>query len=335
MRLDILKNNPEYHGALVSAGTSTVMVGYAQARIGLRSEGLRAVDKGIAFYQTALEHSADVLAKRYLAVSRMKRGDILLMNGEDVAALREYQQAESALKPLADADPENDLIQADRLRVEYLKARVLIAEHKYAQALPMLKSQATAYDARKRKGGLTPDTSRTGGELFISLGEAYAGSGNPAAALQSFQKASSILNAGASDGQDDDINCDRATAVLKAGDALMVMGRPGEAETTYQAALKMASPFAIPGNNDVPALYPVANASLGSGDAYRALARISRSDSAQLTMAACAAYRKSKDAWDRVPNPAAIDPDGFLSRLPNELDSRLSRCKVEIAPLPK
>ena len=331
MRVDILKTNPEYHNALISAATSTVMVGYMQARLGLRSEGLNTVDRGIAFYQTALQHSKDdVLAQRYLAVSQMKRGDILLMSGEGEAALKEYQKAKILLQPLADADAENELIQADRIRVDYLLSRVLVVGHRYAEGLPSLKAAAAAYDARQSKGGMNPDSSRSAGELFLSLGEAYAGVGKAPEALQSFQKASGILKVGNSDPPEDDMLCEQATTSVKIGDTLMSMHRAGDAKTAYQEGINLVSPRALPENHNVPALYVLANGYLGLGDA---LTRMGDRDDERTkpTADACSAYQKSKNAWTLIPNPSAVNPEGFLSRLPSELDSRLARCAASPA----
>jgi len=332
MRLDILTNNPDYHGALGSAATASIMVGYAQARRGMRAKGLKSIDQGITYYQQALKVSPNPLLQRYLAVAETKRGDIRWMDGDYQAALADYVKAETILKPLADADPEDDLIQGDRIRIDYLKARLLIGSHQYKQALPLLQKAATGNQKYLSKDATNPDPVRESADILISLGEAYAGSGNLAEALRAFQQASTVLAPRENDPLEDDFNCELATALVKTGDTLLAMGNPVAAKKAYRQALDIAIPRATPNYKNVPALYPIANAYLGAGDASLTLARgeSSQQEKQKHLAEACASFQDSKAAWSHVPDPSPISPNGFLSRSPKQLESRLANCPASI-----
>jgi tetratricopeptide (TPR) repeat protein len=309
------------------------MVGYAQARMGMRAEGLKSINQAISYYQSALKTSPNPLLQRYLAIAETKRGDIRWMDGDYPAALADYRQAEAILKPLADSDPENDLIQGDRTRIDYLQARLLIGSHQYKEALPLLKKAAAANQKYLSKGEPDHDTVRGSGDILISLGETYAGNGNFTEALQAFQKATTVLSPTGKEPLEDDINCELATAFVKTGDTLLAMERPAAAKAAYRKALDIALPRVTANNQNVPELYPIANAYFGSGDASVALARRgAKPDEREKSAAeACALFGESKAAWAHIPNPSPITPNGFLSRLPPQLDSRIARCPSSVS----
>jgi hypothetical protein len=111
------------------------------------------------------------------------------------------------------------------------------------------------------------------------------------------------------------------------------MGSFQEASEAYEKALKIADAFSFPEHQDVPALYPAADAYAGLGDIAAAQARKAGAgeQQSQLWEAACAAYEKSVSLWQRIPNPSHISPSGFEAGDPREVARRRAECKMQPA----
>jgi hypothetical protein len=111
---DLQKTNPEYPRIRQRIAVSLVQEGDELARLGLREEALQANQAGIDLYEAVTQHDkTEARAKRELAVTWDKRGDIELMNGDDAGALREYRHSLSVTEPMAKADPQNSMLRLD------------------------------------------------------------------------------------------------------------------------------------------------------------------------------------------------------------------------------
>jgi len=127
----------------------------------------------------------------------------------------------------------------------------------------------------------------------------------------------------------DDTLCQLATSYVKAGDVLTKMRSLQEASASYEKALDIITPLISPERQDVPALYPAADAYAGLGDVAAARARIASDarEQAQLGSDARTWYEKSLSTWQNIPNPSGIGPAGFKARAPHEIARRLAECK--------
>ena len=304
LKLDILRTNPDYRLIKRGLGMASVMFGSALARSGKRDEALRMLDGGIALYESAPAGQDVVNHVRELAVSRQKRGDVLLMNGDVQQALHIYSQANDVLKPMAAADPQNTMLQLDVAGMNFHEGRTLAVEGHFPEAKEKLTRAAAVFERLHVTRSLD-DSPRGLGGIYIWLGEASAGEKDWNRALLDFQRATVALNAMmAAQPPDDDARCELAVSHAKTAHALVALGRLREASSLYQQALDVVAPQAALERQDVPALYVVADAYAGLGD----VALRSSSQEEARTW-----YEKSQRVWTAIQNPSPMNPLGYLS----------------------
>jgi tetratricopeptide (TPR) repeat protein len=118
---------------------------------------------------------------------------------------------------------------------------------------------------------------------------------------------------------DDDDRCEMATALVRVGQTYLRLSNPQEASAAFQKALDIANPMAALQHNDVPALYPIADAQAGKAEAASGLARLAQhaEDRSRLAEEARAAYQASLETWSHIPNPSRFSPGMFLSNGPS------------------
>jgi tetratricopeptide (TPR) repeat protein len=303
LKLDILRTNPDYRLLKRGLGMASVLVGGALARVGNRDEALSMLDGGIAFYEAVPAGEDEVNTRRELAVSRQKRGDVLLMNGDSDQALRLYRQASDALKPMAAADPQNTMLQLDVASMNYHQGRVLVAQKQYGAAAEKLEQAAAVFEQLHADRSVD-DSPRGLGPIYIWLGDATAGRDDWRGALQKYQQATRALKAIAARVPDDDARSELAVGYTKTARALAALGRSSEASSMYRQALEVVLPQASPEHQDVPALYVLADAYAGLGEIA---ARLSFQEEARTWR------EKSDSVWRRITNPSRINPLGYLA----------------------
>jgi len=287
LKLDILRTNPDYRFIRRGLGMASVLLGSALAREGRRDEALKSLDEGIAFYESVPGGADEVNTVRELAISRQKRGDVLLMNGDVEAALRVYRQAADTLTPMAAADPQNTMLQLDVASMDFHEGRALAVQKQYRAASTKFERAATVFEKLHLTRSLD-DSPRGLGAIDIWLGDMSAAQADWPAALQKYQQAVAVQTA--SGVTDDDGQCELAVSYTKTARALAALGRTNEASSMYRRALDIVERHATAQSEDVPALYVAA-------DAYAALGDV----------------EKSRSVWKRIPNPAGMSPLGYLS----------------------
>jgi tetratricopeptide (TPR) repeat protein len=293
---------------------ATVLLGTAMARMGSRGEGLKTVEQGISFYESVPKGDDDVNVMRELAVSRQKRGDIMLMNGDSRAALASYRQARSTLEPMSKADPQNTMLQLDVAGMDYHEGRALAAAGHYAEAIRKLQSSAGTF-RRLRAPIRTADDSPHGlGDIYIWLGDVYARRDSLSSSLQYYRRALAALGTSDTLSMDDDTRCELGSGYVKTGELLTRMGKPQAASDAFRKALQITNLAAAMEHKDVPALYVIAEAEAGLGEVAASLAgRAVAPDKVSLQKEARAAHRLSLEIWRRILNPSRISPSGFFS----------------------
>ncbi|MGH9642735.1 MAG: protein kinase domain-containing protein, partial [Terriglobales bacterium] len=276
LKLDILRTNPEYRRIRRSIGNATILLGAALGRMGSRDEALKTLDQGIAYYEevSKTRGNDDINTRRELAVSKQKRGDVLLMNGSIAAAQASYRETRQMLEPMAKADPQNTLLQLDMAGLDYEDARVHVLTGRYADAMTKLQRAAKVYESRSSRSA--DDSPRNSAEIYIWLGDALAATGDVRGGLGYFQKAAAALKTNPAPTVDDDLRCELATSFIKTGSLLARVGNPGEALAAYLKALEIINPTLALEHKDVPALYVVAQAQAVMAEVVAALARRAR-----------------------------------------------------------
>ena len=314
LRLDILRTNPEYRKIRRSSGMSTVMLGGALGRAGQRQEAITTIQQGIAFYDSVPKGDDDINVQRERTISRQKLAEVLLMNGDAKTALLNYKQTQDALAPMAKADPQNTMLQLDLASTEYHEARALAILGNYDAAIVKLQHAASVFVSLHANARSADDSPHGIGAIEIWLGDAYAGKADYRTALQQYGKAVEALGPETTAEMDADTRCELAEAYLKRGSALQRLGNLADAKNSYQKALDIVTPMAIPGHRDVPAQYVLADASAGLEKLLGELAHRAGNATtrAQLQGEIRSLHEKGLSAWAQIPNPTRIDPSGFL-----------------------
>ena len=314
LKQDILRTNPDYRRIRRGIGNATILLGAALGRMGLRDEALKTLDEGVAYYEevSKAKGNDDINTRRELAVSKQKRGDVLLMNGNVAAAETSYREVRQILEPMAKADPENTLLRLDMAGLDYEDARILMMKGSYAEAIARLQHAAKAYEGSPSRSA--DDSPRGPADVYIWLADAFAAQGDLRAGLTYLQKASAALRPGDKQTLDDDLRCQQATSYVKTAALLLRSGNANDAVTAYRKALDIEDPAAAILHNDVPALYVIAQAQAGLADADSALARTTHDHEQRGRLAEEAQnYRtQSVETRKHIPNPSRISPSGFL-----------------------
>ncbi len=314
LKQDILRTNPEYRRVRRGIANATILLGAALGRTGLREEALKTLDEGVASYEevSKTKGNDDINTRRELAISKQKRGDVLLMNGNVAAAQASYHEVREILEPMAKADPQNTLLQLDMAGLDYEDARVLMMKGSYAEAIARLQRAAKAYEGSPSRSA--DDSPRGPADVYIWLGDAFAAEGDLRAALTYLQKASSALQPGDTQTLDDDLRCQLGTSYIKTGALLLRSGNANDAAAAYHKALDMEDPAQAIQHNNVPALYVIAQAQVGLAEADSALAKSIRESERRARLAEEAqSYRtRSVDTRKHIPSPSRISPSGFL-----------------------
>ena len=312
LKLDILKTTPTYRRIRSSVGMADALYGVALARMGSREEGLKELEEGIGYFESMPKGDDEINVQRNLAIARQKRADILLMNGDTSGALKSYRETRALLQPMAKADPQNTMLLFDLAGMDYHEGRVLTTEGRYREAQASLQRAAKVFESLHTPGRSMDDSVHGPADVYIWLGDTFAGLADFQSALQYYRKATADLeetNPGETKvsekdkpPMDDDTRCELGTAYVKMGRALLRLGDPREARASSATERR-----------DVAALYVVADAQAGLGDVATAEARRDAGEGrSRLLEEAGTSYEASARTWRQIPHPSAISPGGFL-----------------------
>jgi tetratricopeptide (TPR) repeat protein len=311
----VQKINPQYPGLKNSMAVVKVELGDAMARLGSRGEALQFNQAGVDLYKSLDKNGTDARAKREFAVALVKRGDILLMDGQRANALENYRQALAMLAPMATADPQNALLRQDVAGTWSNIGRALVIEGKYADGLPALDRAVTSLERIAERDGALKEIPFLLGCSLIWRGEALLRAGKTGAALENFQSGIARLMQAARGANSAGVGL--AVAHTKAGSVLAVMGRTEDASAEYRKALAIVE--------QQPANLA---ANYAAGDAYFGLGSLS--GKRQSWREARQWYQKSADVMNKIPNPGAVSPQGFFYHSPAESARAILLCDVRL-----
>jgi non-specific serine/threonine protein kinase/serine/threonine-protein kinase len=315
VRTGLWKGNPTFRGNIHGMGISQVMLGAALARMGSREEGLKFIEQGIGYYESLIKEVNGINERRELAISRQKRADILLMNGDAAGALAIYRQAHDALEIMAKTDPANTMLQIDLANMSYYQGRALTVLGRNAEANHSLQHALALFETVRDAAIASDEYPRGPAGIQVWLGDLAARQSNTQSAVQHFEQSITLLSGNKGSDLDDDERCEMATALVRVGQASLRLGRPQEALLAFQKALDTANPVLAMQHHDVPAFYPIGEAQAGKGEAANSLAQVSQNseERSRLLTEARSAYQLSRNAWREIPNASRISPSMFLS----------------------
>lgn len=327
MRVELYNLDPNHHGIRRSVAMSTVQVGDQLGVLGSFREALEKLHSGIQTYEEDAKADPNPDIKRELAVSRMKISYVQLMQGDMPAGRTSLRQAADTVELLAKDDPQNDMLQSDLAGLDYQEGRMLVLDHKYAEAISKLRGAMPKVEKAAESIGVSV------GDLYIWIGEAQAAQHDTNGALQSYQKAASLLEVKPGERAYDDTRCVWATSLVKVGETLVKLGDLKGAAAAYQRAVDITNPLTSAERQDVPALYPAADAYAGLGNisVIKARRAVDAGESTRLWNEARNSYEKSMSLWQHIPNPSRLSAAGFVAGDPHEVSTHLNDCNRELA----
>lgn len=322
LRQEILQANRDYPGIRQGVAKATVLLAHEMGRFASREEAITLMNVGHADYEALVKATGgDPGVVRELSASEGRRGEVELMMGDIAAARLDFHHASDRIERLAKLDPKNKMLQSDVWVGRFMDGRALAVAGRYTEALPALQRAFQGYQGLHMENDVGPGP----GAMQSWIAEAFAGTHNLAEALKNYEKAAAILAVDQSDY--DDARCDLAMVESKIGYTLLRMGQLKDAVVEFQKALDTARlSFAIE-HADIPALYAVADAYAGMGDAAMTEARKTKDDAgrAKLVQKARANYENALNVWRHIANPSRISGNGYAATMePRELSSRLA-----------
>jgi eukaryotic-like serine/threonine-protein kinase len=109
LKQDVQQNNPDYPRSRLRVGMAVVQVSDELVRLGIRKRALEMNQVGLEHYASEARAGATPELQREMAIIKVKRGDIDLMDGDMARALASYREARTMLEPLAKADVQNQM----------------------------------------------------------------------------------------------------------------------------------------------------------------------------------------------------------------------------------
>jgi len=307
LKLGIIRADPGNAAAARGIGMATVILGDAQARIGLLDEAMTNIRDGIARYQALPKGMDDVHVARELAVSRVKYADVLLMRGNIAAAQAAFREARGTLEPLARRDPQNMLLQDDVAWLDYHEGKIQLLLGRYAPAQLQLQRALVRFEQLHDPLHAVDESANAEATIVLWLGDAYGKARDWQAALQSYQRGIKVLGTAPDADTDDDTRCKLALGYVRSARALTGLRRLPQAQEAAARGLEIVAPSLNSAYQDVPALYVAAEAY-----ARRAQALAVQSTGAPagprtaLESERRAWLEKSLEVWRRIPNATPL-----------------------------
>jgi tetratricopeptide (TPR) repeat protein len=331
IREGMLKTNPAYPNLRSSIALVSVKVGEELGRVGSRDEALRINLTGMNLFESLAKDHSDARLTRELAITKVKRGDILMMDGLPTSALASFRQTLAILEPMAKADPRNALLRQDLAGAWFNIGRALVSAGKHTDGLTMLDQAIRTYEQSGKQDQSLRDIPYALGVGYIWQAEALLRVRETRAALESCQKAVANFSRLA----DLSTNARIALAVghTKAAAALGTLGKGTEASAAYHKALDILEPLRVASSASPLVGYAVADVYFGMGELSKALAEHSAAASSEQRLRWSEArdwYRKSTDAWRSIHNPGAVGPTELPCGNPVAVSRALALCDTAL-----
>ena len=333
LRQGLIKANPQDRMKQRGTAIGYVKVGNALAAMGSRTEALQFYASGLEILESLAKDSTDARARRELAVATIFRAGTLRIDGNAAGALAANQRAFTILHAMAQADPQNATLQLDDAGGNAGIGIDLVILGRETEGEARLRKAIQLYQEILAHNRTDQQAPHYIGTSEIWLGEGLAKGGNLQAAVDSYQKAIANLDA---PNDDPDMRAEAAIAHTRLGQALVRLGRAEEATAAYRKALAIAEPLAKAKPPNTQALYAIA-------DAYFDMGELSRMEAAKIPPGLARSnqqwteardwYSKSADAWNKIPNPAALTPGALPCGNPKAVAQAIAQSDAVLAHL--
>ena len=312
IREGMLKTNPSYPNIRQSVALVRVKVGDELALLGSRDEALRFNRAGLGLYESLTHEGSNPRLRRELAITLLKQGNILLMDGHPASALSSCRQALAIVEPMSKADPENAELVQDMAGLRCNIGRALASAGRFVEGLTMLNLGIRAFEQRAALDRSLRDLPFWLGVNLIWKAESLTRIGKAHEALDVYEKSLAQLTKPLNNSNRARINL--AIAHTKAAGVLVAMGKIEEASAGYRKALDILEPLQSANSESSSILYAVADVYFGMGELSKALAERSPAHSDQQQQYWTEArkwYQEEADRAKRIENPGALSSEGF------------------------
>jgi serine/threonine protein kinase len=325
---DLVKVSPNYPHALQGIAMAKVQLGDELAQTGSRKEALKFNQAGIDLYQSVVaQEKNNARGTRELAISIWKQGEIRMMEGDFAGALADYRRARMAVDNLEKQDPQNVMLQVDVGGSTVSVGKALVELGHLDQGLLMFSEGIHLLEQEFNRD--PSNAPQAAASAYVWKGEALSKSGKLENAIASYRKAISILEIPRSIPPDRAAQCQLAATYARLGSALARHGSSQEADAAYRKALQLAEPLRTNRAPNLRVSYVLADVYFGLGKlAEKAAQRLDLTPSVKRTDWSLARdwYSKSQDAWREIPNPGALNLEGFPCGNPKTVAHAKARC---------
>jgi len=309
-------------------------IGRSLRDTGYRAQAVTTFENALPVFERLADNPNKTQAQWDLATIVNNLGDTFQMNGDAAHALANYRRSLGIVTALSAADPNNG------------QAKTAIGEGhlNVGSALVKLKDPAAARESLARAIGIFEKAAAAAPqqeEYSSDLGLAYVWFASVAleskTSLEDYQKALAIEQKIA---QVDKGNADwlesEAQVRVKLGDFYRRNRQLDNASESYSRSAAIAAPIVASRPERQEARYALASAYCGLGDVALQRAQLSQASGSSQTANwkdAQSWYQRSWDAWQQIRNPAAVTPNGFDVRDPEEAKRGLARANAALAGL--
>jgi len=260
-----------------------------------------------------------------------------LGNGDAAAALAANRRALQIVEGMAKNDPQNMALQLDLAAYSSGVGIALVQGRKYREGELSLNRAIQIYEEKLVSNHADAEIPWLLAHNLIWMGEALMREGKTSAAAASHRKSIATLETLKGSASNDAVQGDLAAAHLQLGEALAKADNASAASSEFRAALVIAEPLATATPPNHAALYTEADAYLGMGQLARAgtaasFAILNRPGEQRAST--CDWYRRSAEAWRRIPNPGAVSSSLKPCGSPNRVTKHLAGCEAALAKLP-
>jgi non-specific serine/threonine protein kinase/serine/threonine-protein kinase len=322
---------PDYRRISQGIAMNTQQLANELSVSGARKEALETSDTAIADYEAILEKDKnDARSRRDLASALGLHGGMQMAEADYKAALGSYRRALTIVEELEKQDPENVLYMSDVAGFNAGIGQALVALGQLEPGLAMIDKSAHLFEGESERD---PGSAGYLASVYGWKGEGLLRAGRTSDAIAAYRKAISMLEAPANAPSDVPGKCQHAALYTKLGEAFARAGIASEAELAFQKALKIAEPVHKTGTVNPRASYVLADTYFDLGEAARKSAEQSHSDPSsahELWQIARDWYSKTQATWREIPNPGAVNLQGFPCGNPKSVNAALAKSEAAL-----
>jgi serine/threonine protein kinase/tetratricopeptide (TPR) repeat protein len=332
LRTNLIAANPDYPGAKIGLATAQTQSAIELAQGGWRKEALELNAEGISLFESVVaKEKNNARASRGLSASLYNRGEILMANEDYNEALENYQKALVLVKPLALQDPQNTMLSIDLAGNTINVGKALFAMGRTRQGLPMIEQGIRVLDQQAKTN--PSDAAEPTAASYVWQGDAWMELGRVQDAIASYRKAISLWESQLAEAPESPSQCRLANTYTKLGNALTKTDNSKEASAAYEKALGIVEPMKLHDAPTLRAAYVLADTYFGLGNLAKKAAENPHSDRTERIgqwQQARSWYLKSHQAWQQIPRPGFLNPEGFRCGNRNLANSALAEVEASL-----